>query len=89
MAVQIELGELRVAVVRKPIRNLHLSVHPPQGQVRIAAPPQMKLDTIRVFVISRLAWIKDQQRMSMWLPHWQHLRQVLNRLPVRHEDWGY
>jgi predicted metal-dependent hydrolase len=62
MAAQIELGDLRVAVVRKAIRNLHLSVHPPQGQVRIAAPPHMKLDTIRVFVISKLAWIKDQQR---------------------------
>jgi len=62
MAAQIELGDLRVAVLRKAIRNLHLSVHPPQGQVRIAAPPQMKLDTIRVFVISKLAWIKAQQR---------------------------
>jgi predicted metal-dependent hydrolase len=238
MAAQIELGDLHVEVVRKAIRNLHLSVHPPLGKVRIVAPPQMKADTIRVFVISRLGWIKSQQRkmreqeretprryvereshtlwgrrlllrrievdaapsvtakrstlvlqvrpattpercqqileawyrdqlrqalpallakwqpvmgvrvnrvfvqrmktrwgscnpgsgairlntelarkpaecleyivvhemahllepthnerfaalMSMWLPHWQHLRQALNRLPVRHEDWGY
>lgn len=40
----------------------HLSVHPPTGRVRIATPSDMPLDTIRLFAISRLAWIKRQQR---------------------------
>lgn len=62
MAARIDLGDLPVEVVRKDIKNLHLSVLPPAGKVRIAAPRQMSLDTIRVFAISKLAWIKGQQR---------------------------
>lgn len=62
MAVQIDLGDMRVEVVRKDIKNLHLSVLPPQGKLRIVAPRHMTLDTIRVFAISKLAWIRSQQR---------------------------
>ena len=61
MAAQIELGGIAVEVVKKDIKNLHLSVYPPHGAVRISAPLRMKLDTIRVFAISKLAWIKQQQ----------------------------
>ena len=46
----------------KDIKNVHLSVHPPTGRVRISAPSRMSLDTIRVFAISKLGWIKQQQR---------------------------
>ena len=34
----IELGDIRVDVVQKDIKNVHLSVHPPTGTVRISAP---------------------------------------------------
>jgi hypothetical protein len=37
---------------RKDIKNVHLSVHPPTGRVRIAAPERMSLDTVRVFAIA-------------------------------------
>lgn len=56
------LGEIAVDVVLKDIKNIHLSVHPPAGKVRIAAPLRMDLDTIRVFAITKLAWIKSQQK---------------------------
>ncbi len=58
---QIKLGDIPVDVVLKDIKNVHLSVHPPTGRVRISAPKRMSLDTIRVFAISRLDWIKQQQ----------------------------
>ena len=61
MALQIELGDITVDVVLKDIKNVHLSVHPPTGRVRISAPKRMNMDTIRVFAISKLAWIKQQQ----------------------------
>ncbi|MES1243068.1 MAG: SprT family zinc-dependent metalloprotease [Acidobacteriota bacterium] len=61
MASQIELGDITVDVVLKDIKNIHLSVHPPAGRVRISAPKRMSLDTIRVFAISKLDWIKQQQ----------------------------
>ena len=48
-------------VVLKDIKNVHLSVYPPTGRVRISAPLRMSLDTIRVFAISKLGWIKQQQ----------------------------
>lgn len=60
-AEQIKLGDLRVDVTRKAIKNVHLSVLPPHGKVRIAAPLGMGLETIRVFTISKLAWIRSQQ----------------------------
>src|SRR5207245_11771035 len=57
----IQLGDIAVDVVLKDIKNVHLSVHPPTGRVRISAPKRMRLDTIRVFAISKLAWIRQQQ----------------------------
>ena len=62
MATRFDLGEIPVDVVFKDIKNVHLSVYPPTGRVRIAAPKRMNLDTIRVFAISKLGWIKQQQK---------------------------
>jgi len=62
MTTQIELGDITVDVVLKDIKNIHLSVYPPAGRVKISAPLRMDLDTIRVFAISRLGWIKQQQK---------------------------
>lgn len=62
MVEQMELGSVTVDVVKKPIKNIHLSVHPPTGRVRIAAPAAMKMDTIRLYAVSKLGWIKQHQR---------------------------
>ncbi len=59
---QVQLGDIAVDVVKKDIKNVHLSVYPPSGRVRISAPSRMSLDTIRVFAISKLDWIKQQQK---------------------------
>jgi predicted metal-dependent hydrolase len=61
MGQQLDLGGIAVDIVFKDIKNVHLSVHPPAGRVRISAPSRMSLDTVRVFAISKLAWIKQQQ----------------------------
>jgi predicted metal-dependent hydrolase len=62
MTDQIDIGGISIDVVFKDIKNLHLSVHPPTGRVRISAPERMNLDTIRVYAISKLDWIKKQQK---------------------------
>ncbi|OGW51806.1 MAG: metal-dependent hydrolase [Nitrospirae bacterium RBG_19FT_COMBO_58_9] len=62
MMAQVQLGDIAVDVVKKDIKNVHLSVYPPSGRVRISAPSRMSLDTIRVFAISKLDWIKQQQK---------------------------
>jgi len=58
---QFDLGNISVDVVQKDIKNIHLSVYPPTGRVRISAPLRFDLDTIRIFAISKLSWIKKQQ----------------------------
>jgi predicted metal-dependent hydrolase len=62
MVMKIELGGIVVDVLKKDIKNVHLSVHPPTGKVRISAPLRMNSDTIRVFAISKLHWIRQQQK---------------------------
>jgi len=59
--LKIKLNEIDVDVIQKDIKNVHLSIYPPDGQVKVSAPENMSVDTIRVFVISKLAWIKKQQ----------------------------
>ena len=58
---QIKLGDICLDVVQKDIKNIHLSVYPPTGRVRIAAPLRMDLDAVRVFAISKLGWIRKHQ----------------------------
>jgi len=59
---QIRLGEITVDVIRKDIKNIHLSVYPPTGRVRISAPSRIKLETIRLYAVSKLQWIRKQQK---------------------------
>lgn len=62
MTGTLELGDLEIDVVLKDIKNVHLSVHPPAGRVRIAAPRRTDMETVRLFAISKLGWIRQQQR---------------------------
>ncbi len=58
---QISVDGLAVEVVRKEIKNLHLSVYPPDGRVRIAVPRRLDDDAVRLAVIRRLGWIRRHQ----------------------------
>jgi len=58
----IEIGDLTILVTKKQIKNVHLSVHPPDGHVTLAAPTATRLDVARAYAISRLGWIREQQR---------------------------
>lgn len=61
MATQIYLGDMPVDVEFKNIKNVHLSVHPPTGKVRISAPSRVSLDSLRAFAVTKLDWIRRQQ----------------------------
>ncbi len=41
---------------------MHLAVYPPTGRVRIAAPLSISDEAIRLFALSRLGWIRRNQR---------------------------
>lgn len=58
----IELGDVSISVTRKDIKNVHLSVHPPEGRVTLVAPSSTRLEVARAYAISKLSWIRDQQR---------------------------
>ena len=58
----ITVSGIDVQVVRKAIKNLHLAVYPPDGHVRVAVPEHVTDENIRLAVISKLSWIKRQQR---------------------------
>jgi predicted metal-dependent hydrolase len=85
MVTQLKLGDIEVDVKLKDIKNVHLSVYPPTGRVRISAPERMRLDTIRVFAISKLGWIKQQQKRLREQER-ETPREYLNR--ESHYVWG-
>lgn len=58
----IEVANLQIEVVRKDIKNIHLGVYPPHGRIRLATPLDVQDETLRLFVLSKLTWIKNQQR---------------------------
>lgn len=82
---RIELGEIEIEVIRKSIKNIHLSVYPPVGRVRLSAPERIPLDTIRVFALSKLAWIKSQQK-KLRAQARETQREYVNR--ETHYVWG-
>ena len=85
MGTQIKLGDISVDVVLKDIKNIHLSVYPPAGKVRISAPLRMDIDTIRVFAITKLGWIKSQQKKLLEQAR-ETPREYLDR--ESHYVWG-
>lgn len=56
----IEIGSIKIDVVRKEIKNMHLAVYPPNGRVRLSAPEKTDKEVLRLFAISKLGWIKKQ-----------------------------
>lgn len=63
MVTKVNLGDIAAEVALKAIKNIHLSVfYPPDGKVRISAPLGTNIDTVRIFAISKLGWIKKQQQ---------------------------
>jgi predicted metal-dependent hydrolase len=61
MAEMIRLGDIVIAMTRKDIKHVHLSVHPPAGRVTLVAPIGTRPEVARAYAISKLGWIRDQQ----------------------------
>lgn len=59
---QISVSGIDIDVIKKDIKNMHLAVYPPTGRVRISSPDDMKTESIRLFAISKLGWIKKHIR---------------------------
>lgn len=57
----LTVDNIEIHLIKKNIKNLHLSVLPPDGSVRISAPKEVNDETIRLFAVSKLSWIKKQR----------------------------
>ncbi|QTR47339.1 M48 family metallopeptidase [Thiothrix litoralis] len=79
------VSDIPVYVTRKAIKNLHLGVYPPDGQVRVSAPEHFSTDNIRLAVVTRLKWIKTQQQRFQQQPR-QSLREMVSG--ESHYLWG-
>ena len=85
MKETIQLGEVSILVTRKEIKNVHLSVHPPDGHVTLVAPNATRLEVARAYAISKLGWIRIQQE-KLALPARETPRNFIER--ETHFLWG-
>ena len=74
---RITVAGIKVEVVRKDIKNLHLGVYPPHGRVRVAAPLVVSDEAVRLAVIDKLGWIKRQRAKFAEQPR-QSQREMVN-----------
>ena len=81
----ISLGDTNINVVRKPVKNIYLTVQPPDGEIRISAPPEITSEKIRLFALSKLSWIKKQQQ-KLQAQERETPREYINR--ESHYVWG-
>jgi predicted metal-dependent hydrolase len=58
---EIAVDGVTVRVIRKNIKNLHLGVYPPNGQVRLSVPRRLSQEAVVLAVAKKMAWIKKQQ----------------------------
>ncbi|KAF0971222.1 MULTISPECIES: M48 family metallopeptidase [Gordonia] len=57
----LTVRDIEVDVEFKDVKNLHIAVEPPLGRVRVAAPPTLTEDQVRLAVLQRYAWIRTQR----------------------------
>jgi len=81
----IRLGELDIAVTFKAVKNVHLSVHPPEGLVTLVAPTGTRLEVARAYAVSKLRWIRQQQAQLLTQAR-ETPRQFVTR--ESHYIWG-
>uniref|UniRef100_UPI001C30D86C YgjP-like metallopeptidase domain-containing protein n=1 Tax=Achromobacter sp. GbtcB20 TaxID=2824765 RepID=UPI001C30D86C len=74
-----------IDITFKAVKNVHLSVHPPEGTVTLVAPTGTRLEVARAFAISKLRWIR-QQRAQLKNQMREAPRQFVTR--ESHYVWG-
>ena len=56
----MKISEFEIEVERKAIRNIHLSVYPPNGKVHVSVPENETDEELRMFLFSKLSWMREQ-----------------------------
>jgi predicted metal-dependent hydrolase len=85
MAETLQLGDVVIAVARKNVKHVHLSVHPPNGRITLVAPTDTRLEVAHAYAASKLHWIREQQDKLRAQPR-ETPRQFIER--ESHYLWG-
>lgn len=85
MTETIDLGDLQIALTRKAVKHVHLTVHPPDGNVTLVAPHKTRTEVARAYAITKLVWIR-QQRLKLSAQAREAARQFVER--ESHYLWG-
>lgn len=85
MVTTIQLADVAIELARKPVKNVHLAVHPPAGHVTLVAPMDTRVDIARAYAATRLGWIRQQQAKFRAQPREAPLRYVERE---SHYLWG-
>ena len=72
--MQIFIGGIEIELLRKKIKNMHLYVLRPDGNVRLSVPEKLSDKKIESFILSRLDWIQRQQEKINSEPHSEPLK---------------
>jgi predicted metal-dependent hydrolase len=64
-----KLGDILIKIEYKHIKNLRLTVSPPDGKVHVSAPINTPKDAIRNFAASKSQWIEKHRIKYRNLPH--------------------
>ena len=59
--MKLVVNGIEVSVIKKSIKNMHLYVKPPEGRVEVSAPLHLSDESIKLFVRTKIGWIRKQQ----------------------------
>lgn len=74
--INLNVGGIGISVEKKQIKNMYIRIIPPDGKVKITAPMSASEDAIRMFAVSRIAWIKKQRQKFLEQPRQTERRYV-------------
>lgn len=58
----MQMNGVDIEVERKNIKNVHLSVYPPDGRVHISVPLNYPDSSIQMYILQKWVWIKEKQQ---------------------------
>ncbi len=59
--MNVIINGIPIRIIRKPIKNMHLYVKPPDGHVEVSAPLNLSDESVEMFIRTKIGWIKRQQ----------------------------
>ena len=71
-----EIDGIKIEIIKKNIKNLHLYVKTPDGRVVVSAPKYLSYERILEFVHSKIVWIREQQVKILSQPHYEEKQYV-------------